>query len=168
MTEAERVLAQYGTLVYRVCYVRLASVDPTLVDDAYQNVFLYWMEHPPKVEAESEHEKAWFLRCAIHRCTDLYRSRKRYPLEEIPETTPCPTDDTTEVMDALLSLPEKYRTPLYLHGVCGFSIRETARAMDMTEGALRMRLTRARRALAAALELDYDRPDYARKKEEIL
>lgn len=40
--------------------------------------------------------------------------------------------------------------------------------MDMTEAALRMRLTRARRALAAALELDYDRPDYARKKEEIL
>ncbi len=139
-----------------------------------QSILRWWTTHtrtcfsigwsiPPKVEAESEHEKTWFLRCAIHRCTDLYRSRKRYPLEEIPETTPCPTDNTTEVMDVLLSLPEKYRTPLYLHGGCGFSIRETARAMDMTEAALRMRLTRARRALAAALDLDYNR-----KKEEIL
>lgn len=152
MTEAERVLSVYGTLVYRVCYVRLSSVDFTLVDDAYQNVFLTWMEHPPKIEPNSEHEKAWFLRCAIHRCTDLIRQRQRHPLEEIPETTPCPTEDTTEVMDALLSLPEKYRTPLYLHGVCGFSIKETAHAMGLTEGALRMRLTRARRALADALE----------------
>lgn len=151
MTEAERVLSVYGTLVYRVCYVRLASVDPTLVDDAYQNVFLTWIEHPPKIEAGSEHEKAWFLRCAIHRCTDLVRTRNRHPTEEIPESALCPNEDTTEVMDALLSLPEKYRTPLYLHGVCGFSIQETAHAMGLTAAALRMRLTRARRALADAL-----------------
>ena len=164
-TEAERVIAAYGTMVYRVCYVRLAPVDPTLADDAYQNVFLTWVEHPPKVQPGSEHEKAWFLRCAVHRCADLYRSRRRHPMEELPETIPCPPEDTTEVMDALLSLPEKYRMPLYLHGVWGFSIKETAAALGMNEASLRMRLTRARRALAEILEYDLKGGAYENRKE---
>ncbi|MBQ8640659.1 MAG: RNA polymerase sigma factor [Clostridia bacterium] len=151
-SEARRVIETYGTMVYRVCYVRLAPVDPTLTDDAYQNVFLTWVEKPPKVTPGSEHEKAWFLRCAVHRCADLIRSRQRHCFEELPESVPCPPEDTTEVMDALLSLPEKYRMPLYLHGVCGYTIEETAAALDLTPAALRMRLTRARRALAAILE----------------
>ena len=164
-SEAERVVAQYGTMVYRICYVRLAPVDPTLTDDAYQNVFLTWVEHPPEVQPGSEHEKAWFLRCAVHRCTDLYRARQRHPMEEVPETVPCPPEDTTEVMDALLSLPEKYRMPLYLHGVWGLTVKETAAALGLNEAALRMRLTRARRALAEILEYDLKGGAYENRKE---
>lgn len=150
--EARRVIETYGTMVYRVCYVRLAPTDPTLADDAYQNVFLTWVEKPPKVSPGSEHEKAWFLRCAIHRCADLLRAKSRQSHEELTETVPAPAEDTTEVMDALFSLPEKYRMPLYLHGVCGCSMEETAAALGLTPAALRMRLTRARRAFAALLE----------------
>ena len=43
MDEAKRVLETYGTIVYRVCLVKLAGFDPTLADDAYQNTFLTWM-----------------------------------------------------------------------------------------------------------------------------
>ena len=150
--EAERVVGAYGTMVYRVCCMRLAGTDITLADDAYQNVFLTWVEKPPKVSPGSEHEKAWFLRCAMHRCADLLRARARHSHEALTETVPAPAEDTTEVMDALLSLPEKYRMPLYLHGVWGCSMEETAAALDLTPAALRMRLTRARRALAALLE----------------
>lgn len=150
--EAERVVALYGTVVYRTCCVKLAGTDPTLADDAYQNTFLYWIEHKPKVEPNSEHEKAWFIRCANHRCIDLLRKIK--PHEEVPETVPAVNDDTTEVMQALLTLPEKYRMPLYLTAVCGYSIAETAEMLDMTQAGVRMRLTRARRALAAELELE--------------
>lgn len=151
-SEAERVIEEYGTIVYRVCYVRLATVDVSLADDAFQNVFLYWIEHPPKIDAGTEHEKAWFIRCAIHRSADLIRKRKSW--EEIPNTVPAVSDDTTEVMQVLLSLPEKYRMPLYLTAVCGYSIAETAKMLDMTQAGLRMRLTRARRALADELELN--------------
>ena len=149
MREAERVVEVYGTMVYRICYMRLAPIDRTLVDDAYQNVFLTYMEHPPKgVETGSEHEKAWFIRCAIHRCTDICRIRNKHLSEEIPESMNTPNENHTEVMDALFSLPEKYRMPLYLHCICGYSIAETAKALDISQAALRMRLTRARRAFA--------------------
>ncbi|MBQ4354795.1 MAG: RNA polymerase sigma factor [Clostridia bacterium] len=155
--DAERVIAMYGTIVYRVCRVKLASADPSLADDAYQNTFLYWIEHPPKIAPSSEHEKAWFIRCAVHRCTDLLRKRDVH--EEIPETLPAPDDDATEVMQALLTLPEKYRMPLYLTAVMGYSCAETAKILGMTAAGVRMRLTRARRALAAVLELEEYLPD---------
>jgi len=162
MDEAKRVLEAYGTVVYRVCLVKLAGFDPTLADDAYQNTFLRWMEHPPKLEPGSEHERAWFIRCAVHRCTDLIRRNK--PCEEIPETLAEREESgTDEVMTALLSLPENYRMPLYLCAVCGYSTEEAAKILGLTPANLRMRLTRARRTLAKKLNMS----EYLPKKEEL-
>ncbi len=166
MDEAKRVLETYGTIVYRVCLVKLAGFDPTLADDAYQNTFLCWMEHPPKLEPGSEHERAWFIRCAVHRCTDLIRRNK--PCEEIPESLSTHNESgTTEVMDALLSLPENYRMPLYLCAVCGYSTEEAARMLGLTSANLRLRLTRARRALAKILNLTEYLPKKSPEKEEL-
>ncbi len=168
MDEAERVLKAYGTIVYRVCLVKLAGFDPTLADDAYQNTFLCWMERPPKVEPGSEHERAWFIRCAVHRCTDLIR--KNRPCEEIPPTLPDGEREAgaSEVMDALLSLPENYRMPLYLCAVCGYSANEAAEMLGLTPANLRIRLTRARRTLAKSLNLtEYLPKDQPAKKEEL-
>ena len=93
MDDCERVLEAYGTLVYRVCRVKLAEFDPSLADDAYQNTFLCWIERRPDTEPGSEHERAWFVRCAIHRCTDLIRQAKRRSTDEIPESTAAPRED---------------------------------------------------------------------------
>ena len=161
MDEARRVLETYGTVVYRVCLVKLAGFDPTLADDAYQNTFLTWMEHPPKLEPGSEHERAWFIRCAVHRCTDLIRRNR--PCEEIPESLAVREESgMNEIMDALLALPENYRMPLYLCAVCGYSADEAARMLDLTPANLRIRLTRARRTLAKNLNLT----EYLPKKED--
>lgn len=164
MDEAKRVLDTYGTIVYRVCLVKLAGFDPTLADDAYQNTFLHWMEHPPQLEPGSEHERAWFIRCAIHRCTDLIRRNRRW--DELPPAVPEHESGTTEVMDALLALPENYRMPLYLCAVCGYSTDEAARMLDLTPANLRIRLTRARRALAKSLNLTEYLPKQPSEKEE--
>lgn len=166
MDEAERVLEAYGTIVYRVCLVKLAGFDPTLADDAYQNTFLCWMEHTPELTPGSEHERAWFIHCAIHRCTDLIRKNKRW--DELPPTVSTYESGTTEVMDALLALPENYRMPLYLCGICGYSANEAARMLDLNPPALRVRLTRARRALAKSLNLtDYLPNEKPSEKEEL-
>ncbi len=150
--DTERVVALYGTSVYRVCCMKLASTDRTLADDAYQNTFLYYIEHPPKIEPGTQHEKAWFIRCAICRCIDLLRVHNTY--EEINDTFQASSEDTTEVMSALLSLPDKYRMPLYLTAVMGYSIAETAKILGITSAGLRMRLTRARRKLAKELNFE--------------
>ncbi len=156
MTDHERVIETYGTAVYRVCFVRLAGIDPAAVEDAYQNVFLAYIEHPPTASPGSDAERAWFLRCAVNKCTDIIRSHTRHPLDELTESIrdELPDGDSGgEVMEAILGLPDKYRMPVYLHYVCGYSTGECAAALGLRESAFRMRLTRARRELAKVLEL---------------
>ena len=48
------------------------------------------------------------------------------------------------VMDALLKLPEKYRLPLMLFAVEGYSVRETAEILHLNESTVRTRIARAR------------------------
>lgn len=156
-TESERIVEKYGTTVYRLCYVRLAGFDRSSVDDAYQNVFLSYMEHPPNVMSDSEAEKAWFIRCAINKCTDVMRSAYRHPQTSLSELENIIYDDSGEpskniVLNAIMILPDKYRMPIYLHYVYGSTLSETARALKLNEAALRMRLTRGRRELAKILE----------------
>ena len=54
--------------------------------------------------------------------------------------------------DALRALPPGYREPLLLQWIGGYSCREIAEIMNLTEGAVMTRLTRARIALRGADE----------------
>lgn len=53
---------------------------------------------------------------------------------------------------AIESLPEQYRTVLVLRDMEGWSTEEAARALETSEGAVRVRLHRARQALRALLD----------------
>ncbi|HET6566542.1 MAG TPA: sigma-70 family RNA polymerase sigma factor, partial [Rhodothermales bacterium] len=56
------------------------------------------------------------------------------------------------VNKAIESLPEQYRTVLVLRDMEGWSTEETARAVGTSEGAVRVRLHRARQALRTLLD----------------
>ena len=122
------IVELYGDMVYRICYVRLHGFCMTAVDDAFQEVFLRYMERAPRFQS-AEHEKAWFCRCAVQRCTDILRQNARHPTVELPDTQPVtdtPENTENRVLDMLCSLPELYRTPLYLSAVMGYTTGEIA------------------------------------------
>ena len=50
------IVELYGDMVYRICYVRLHGFCMTAVDDAFQEVFLRYMERAPRFQS-AEHEK---------------------------------------------------------------------------------------------------------------
>ena len=54
------------------------------------------------------------------------------------------------VEEALASLPVQLRAPLLLHLVAGFSYAEVAELLQVSEGAVRMRISRGRAAFRAA------------------
>lgn len=56
-----------------------------------------------------------------------------------------------EIREALLALPEIYRTPLYLKDVEGFAYRDIARIVGCPLGTVMSRLSRGRSLLRAAL-----------------
>ena len=150
------IVALYGDMVYRICYVRLHGFCMTAVDDAFQEVFLRYMERAPRFQS-AEHEKAWFCRCAVQRCTDILRQNARHPTVELPDTQPVtdtPENTENRVLDMLCSLPELYRTPLYLSAVMGYTTVEIAALLHILPGTARVRISRAREKMAKLLKED--------------
>ena len=77
----------------------------------------------------------------------LRSERQIISLEGSAETSSVETkqkEDYSDLYRALASLPEELRVPLVLYYINGFSIREIAGMMEITEGAVQKRLARAR------------------------
>ena len=142
----------YADLLYRLALSHLQHPEDAM--DAVQDVFVKRMSSQ-KVFRDSEHERAWMIRVTINRCHDLARRRSirlHAPLDEA-ENLPAETDSLRPaVLQAVDTLPEKYKDVVVLHYLEGFSVEETAAALGLSGSAVKMRLSRARDALKTELQ----------------
>lgn len=134
--------------VYRICYVYLRSRADA--EDAVQSVFLRYLQKQPEFRDEN-HERGWLLLTAKNICRDMLRSwwrRQRVGLDELPEpAVPMRDEEPSELTEALLALPEKYRITLYLYYWEGYPAREVAALLGCRESTVRTRLQRGREML---------------------
>lgn len=145
---------RYTNLLYRLCYSILLQQEDA--EDAVQDVFLMYYRKQP-VFADEDHEKAWFIRVAVNRCKDLLRRRKIrewIPLSEVEEKLAGegPEHEESEVLGALYSLPEKYRTVMILHYLEEYPVKQVAKLCGLTQSAVKMRLARGREQLKQNLK----------------
>lgn len=140
----------YGDLVRRLCLVRLKRREDT--EDIFQTVFLKYLQHTAPF-ANAEHEKAWFIRVTLNSCRDLLRSWLRHgavPLEELSAQA-APERSDRAVLEAVLSLPQKYRDAVYLHYYEGYSAPEIGALLGKNTNTVYTLLTRARALLREKL-----------------
>ena len=143
---AQQVVALQETL-YRVSYSIIQS--PEDQADAVQECI-----HKALLKRETLREdrylKTWLIRILINECYTILRKRKReFPAEELQVAAPPMAD--RELHDAVMALEEKYRLPIVLHYMEGYSITEAAKAMRIPEATVKTRLRRARLQLKALL-----------------
>ena len=149
--EANRAIERYADTVRRICLIHLKSHADT--EDIFQNVFLKYVLSSAVFENE-EHEKAWFIRVTINACKDLLKSffrSRSVPLDalaELPEET---APDLSHVLEAVLSLPEKYRDVIYLHYYEEQSAAEIGRILHKNENSVYTLLSRGRSLLREKL-----------------
>ena len=131
----------YGSTLYRICLVSLGnSAD---AEDAVQDTFLKYLQKAPAFES-GEHEKAWLIRVAVNTCKDMIKHRRpQVDIDTVQQSAP--PSDSGEVMAALMTLPEKFRTVLVLHCVEGYTVNETAKIIGKSPSAVKMRLQKGRR-----------------------
>lgn len=144
-----RKVTELMPVMYRVCYMQLASAVDR--DDAVQEaIFKAWQKrHTLRNE---EFFRTWLIRILINVCHDMQKHQKRcQPMENIPEPTHDNNSRTEELRDALTAMDEKLRMPVLLHYIDGFSIREVAQMLGVTENAVKLRLLRGRRKLREQL-----------------
>lgn len=123
--------------------------------DAVQNAILkaYDKLHTLKNDAFF---KTWLTRILINECYRIHRSRAHEipqdPQEGLEGMDAAYDTGHSEIYDSLLQLKDIYRLPVVLHYVEGYSVKETADILKLSEHAVKQRLLRGRRALRELLE----------------
>ena len=84
--------------------------------------------------------------------TLLRRRRRILPMAQPPESgSDEPPGADAALQEALFSLPPKYRVPLTLTCLDGYTMREAARMLGVPEGTVKARVHRARQQLKELL-----------------
>ncbi|MBR1585061.1 MAG: sigma-70 family RNA polymerase sigma factor [Clostridia bacterium] len=141
-------LEQERTL-YRVAKTILRS-DADCAD-AVQEALLKGLNHAAVLRNEC-YAKTWLTRILINTCKDMLRKEKRQPTVALSDYLPAEDRaEQRELYEALQALEEKWRLPLVLHYLEGFSIREIAQMLRVPEGTVKRRLWQARKEMKAML-----------------
>lgn len=134
----EKVVADHGAAVLRVCRVLLAGHD---ADDAWSETFLAAMRAYPDLPGSANVE-AWLVTIAHRKAIDVLRSRRRQPVPvgEIPDRPVAlgvPGADDTGLWQAVRELPDKQRQAVAYHHVAGLPYAEVAQILGGTTEAVR-------------------------------
>ena len=150
--EANRAVDLYGDTVRRICMIHLKNRADT--EDIFQNVFLKYVLRTAPFDSP-EHEKAWIIRVTANACKDLLRSffrSRTVSLGVLIETPREMPEDHSDILEAVLALPEKYKDPIYLHYYEGYTAEEIGRILGKNTNTVYTLLTRARQMLKTRLE----------------
>ena len=141
----------HGAAVYRLALCRLQNAADA--EDVYQDVFLRLLREKQRAW-DGEQLKAWLLRVAVNRCTDIRRFRLRRPvlaLDDVPELAGPVDSESAELWEAVSRLPEKQRTVIHLYYAEGYQAEEIAAMLGIPAATVRTRLRRGRIALKNSL-----------------
>lgn len=149
--EVNRAIERYSDMVRRICLIHLQNSADT--EDIFQTVFLKYVLRSMPFENE-EHEKAWLIRVTVNACKDLRRSffkSRTVSLDALMEVPPPSRQDHREVLEAVLSLPTKYKDVVYLHYYEGYTAEEIGEILGKKTNTVYTLLTRARALLKEKL-----------------
>lgn len=154
----DQLYESYATDVLRVSYYYLG--DRQRAEDVTQDVFVRLMTSRPALAPGKE--KAWLLKVALNRCRDLWRGAwlKKVVLGH-PGFELFPADDeigrlaeNTALAEAVNRLPAVFKEVVLLHYYQGYGVAEISMMLDISEGTVSSRLSRARSRLQNDLKGD--------------
>lgn len=128
--------------------------------DLTQETFLRAFRAGQQVE-QVKNRRAWLYRVASNLAFTALKRRQRFawlPWSKVDVKHLSQSDGTaqmelsTMVEHALAQLSPTYRAPLLLFSYYGFTIREVAQMLDLSESAVKVRLHRARKMFRQAYQ----------------
>jgi RNA polymerase sigma-70 factor (ECF subfamily) len=144
---------KYGNMVRRICFLDLRNKHD--VEDVFQEVFLKFLLHADSFQSE-EHEKAWLCRVTFNQCKDLQKSFWRKKVDSIENLEiPYDSPEQSGLMQAVLSLPQRWKRIIYLHYYEGMTVPEIAVLMNKNVNTVYTDLRRAKAQLKLKLKGDF-------------
>lgn len=135
--------------IYRICYTYMKNESDT--KDMVQTTYLKLIQKRPLFESH-QHELAWLIVTASNQCKDNLKHwwQKRECIDDYEELSATDTE-SNDVLDAVLSLPVKYKLPVYLHYYEGYTSNEIATLLHSSASTIRGQLVAARNLLKSKL-----------------
>lgn len=150
------LVESYSDTIVRICYTYLKNKSDA--EDVCQDVFLKIIDKSPEFE-DKKHEKAYLIKTAVNMCKNKLTSfwnKNKCSEDNIPESGAYDNYKDDTVINAVLSLPEKYRITVYMFYYEGYSTLEISKIIGKSDAAVRSYLHRAREKLKTVLKEEYD------------
>ncbi len=153
--EISEIYERQVKTVWRVCCAYMKNDADT--EDAVQETFFRLVRSGPAFESEA-HEKAWLIRTAGNVCKNMLKHwwRKSESLDDHLERPAPEKEFSGDVLDAVLSLPDRYKAAVYLYYYEGRSGKEIAEQLHTPHSTIRNHLIEARALLRERLGDDFD------------
>ncbi len=151
-----RCYVKHRLYMYRLAYARLHNrMD---AEDAVQSAFLRAVRFCERLEKDDSF-LPWLIRIVLNECNNIRRIRLRRPEELADEKLaimPAPGVEERAVLrmdlsNAFASLEDRYRTPIVMLCLLGFTSEETAKHLHVTRSSVSGMVRRGREKLRAAM-----------------
>ena len=151
--DVERVVHTYGNMLFRLCLITLGNASDA--EDVIQETMITYLQKKSEFK-DAEHEKAWLITVASNKCKDLLRFRARHPMIDLEQIQEFAAEDSDSgILEALMTLPEKFRIVLILYYVEEYRIEDIAKVIGKTPSAVKMRLQKGRGLLEKVYRKEY-------------
>lgn len=127
-------------------------------EDVVQDTFIQYWSQNKDFETE-QHIRAWLLRVAINKAKNKNNSlfrKKTLPLEDYMESLSFESEESSELFEAVMKLPEKHRIVVHLFYYEDYSVDEIAGILKISSGNVKVRLSRGRKLLRSTLKEAWD------------
>lgn len=141
-----KLMRQNMQSMYKVAKAIVKNDDD--VADAMQDTILTCWKKISTLR-KNEYFKTWMIRILINHCNNICRNNKKYIANEfMPEEG---RDESgyanIEWQELITNLDEKYRIVVVLYYVEGFKTKEIAKLLEISESAVKERLSTARKKM---------------------
>jgi len=140
------LMTQHAQSMYKVAKAILKNDED--VADAMQETALTCWEKIGTLK-KNEFFKTWMIRILINKCNYIYRQKARFTSDSVVPEVMIEESAFANVewMELLECLEEKHRTVIILYYVEGFKVKEIAQILDVSESAVKGRMTAARKKM---------------------
>ncbi len=143
----EAFYERHWKYVYRLCFTYMRNAEEA--EDCAEDVFVKVLNGEFTFEDEL-HERKWLTVTAINHCKDRLKSWKHKAvdyLDDVPEPAAEEPEDHSEVLEAVMKLPVKYKEIIWLYYYDGYQTDEIAKMLRSPPSTIRNRLRDARKLL---------------------
>lgn len=149
-----RAVDTYANTLYRIActYCRHHADAEDIVQTAFMKLY-----QTDTTFQDEEHMKKWLIRVTANEaknlCTSFWK-KNVVPLETSMTDQPYdfPFPESSDLYDAVMKLPDKYKIVIHLYYYEDYSVKEIAEILQLKETTVQTQLMRARKKLKTRLK----------------